>query len=149
VTHEVVVAGRTRMVDVVPIASGWSVILDGRSYEVALEPQPDGTTLYVNGQRVSVTTRHGAARFAAGRSGGARTNGPMRVLAPMPGRIVKVLVKPGDRVEPRQPLIVVEAMKMENELRASGAGTVAEVKVAQGASVDANAVLMVIMQAGS
>jgi biotin carboxyl carrier protein len=62
----------------------------------------------------------------------------------MPGRIVKVLVKPGDHVAARQGLIIVEAMKMENELRAPGPGTVTEVKVAQGASVEANAVLIVM-----
>ncbi len=66
------------------------------------------------------------------------------IVAPMPGRVVKVLVKAGDAVEARQGLVVVEAMKMENELRAPGAGTVTEVKVTEGASVEANAVLVVI-----
>jgi biotin carboxyl carrier protein len=62
----------------------------------------------------------------------------------MPGRIVKVLVKPGEAVAARQGLVVVEAMKMENELRAPGPGTVTDVKVTEGASVEANAVLVVI-----
>jgi len=62
----------------------------------------------------------------------------------MPGRIVKVLVKPGDAVTARQGLVVVEAMKMENELRASRAGVVRDVRVAEGASVEANTLLMVV-----
>ena len=62
----------------------------------------------------------------------------------MPGRIVKVLVQPGDRVAARQGLIVVEAMKMENELRAGRSGLVREVLVVEGASVDAGAPLVVI-----
>jgi biotin carboxyl carrier protein len=62
----------------------------------------------------------------------------------MPGRVVKVLVKPGDQVVARQGLVVVEAMKMENELRAPGPGTVAEVRASEGASVEANAVLVVL-----
>jgi biotin carboxyl carrier protein len=62
----------------------------------------------------------------------------------MPGRVVKVLVTPGAAVAARQGLVVVEAMKMENELRAPRAGTVTEVRVREGAPVDANTVLVVI-----
>jgi biotin carboxyl carrier protein len=62
----------------------------------------------------------------------------------MPGRIVKVLVRPGDAVEARQPLVVVEAMKMENELRAPKAGTVTEVRVTEGSLVEARTVLVVV-----
>jgi biotin carboxyl carrier protein len=62
----------------------------------------------------------------------------------MPGRVVKVLVKSGDTVAARQPLVIVEAMKMENELRAPRAGTVADVRVSEGQSVEANAVLVVL-----
>jgi biotin carboxyl carrier protein len=62
----------------------------------------------------------------------------------MPGRVVKVLVAPGDAVAARQGLVVVEAMKMENELRAPRAGRVSEVRVHEGAPVEANTVLIVL-----
>jgi biotin carboxyl carrier protein len=62
----------------------------------------------------------------------------------MPGKIVKVLVKPGDSVQPRQGIVVVEAMKMENELRSQKTGTVSEVRVKEGASVEAGAILVVV-----
>jgi biotin carboxyl carrier protein len=62
----------------------------------------------------------------------------------MPGKVVRVLVKNGDTVLARQPLVVVEAMKMENELRAGRDGTVAEVHAKEGASVDAGALLVEI-----
>jgi biotin carboxyl carrier protein len=62
----------------------------------------------------------------------------------MPGKVVRVLVKAGDAVQARQPLIVVEAMKMENELRAARAGTVAELHAREGSSVDAGALLAVL-----
>jgi len=62
----------------------------------------------------------------------------------MPGRVVKVLVSPGDRVTARQGLVVVEAMKMENELRAPADAVVREVRVVEGASVDAGAILVVL-----
>ena len=62
----------------------------------------------------------------------------------MPGRVVRVLVAKGDTVDARQPVIVVEAMKMENELRSPKAGRVKDVAVAAGASVEAGRVLVVI-----
>ena len=80
------------------------------------------------------------------RSGGPVGSGPQRVVAPMPGKVVRVLVKAGDAVAARQPIVVVEAMKMENELRASGAGTVAEVHAREGLLVDAGALLVVIQR---
>ena len=71
-------------------------------------------------------------------------HGPQRVVSPMPGKIVRVLVKPGDQVKARQGLVVVEAMKMENELRAARDGRVREVSAAEGQSVEAGAVLLVV-----
>jgi biotin carboxyl carrier protein len=74
----------------------------------------------------------------------ASATGPQRITAPMPGKVVRVLVKPGDDVKARQGLVVVEAMKMENELRAARDGRVRDVAVAEGQSVDAGAVLLVV-----
>ena len=71
-------------------------------------------------------------------------DGEQRITAPMPGRIVRILAKPGDTVELRQPVIVIEALKMENELRAPKAGTIKEVAVETGASVEAGRLLVVI-----
>ncbi len=80
-------------------------------------------------------------RARAGQAGGA---GPQRVVSPMPGKIVRVLVKAGDQVTAKQGLVVVEAMKMENELRAARDGRVRELSVAEGQSVDAGTVLLVV-----
>jgi biotin carboxyl carrier protein len=84
--------------------------------------------------------RHGRAAGEAA----VGAHGEQRVAAPMPGRVVRVLVAEGDAVDVRQPLVVVEAMKMENELRSPRAGRVTHVAIAAGASVDAGAVLVVI-----
>jgi biotin carboxyl carrier protein len=65
----------------------------------------------------------------------------------MPGRVVRVLVEPGAAVQPRQPILVIEAMKMENELRAAAAGTVKELYAHEGQLVDAGALLAVVGQA--
>jgi biotin carboxyl carrier protein len=116
-----------------------------QSFELAIDDDPDGATVYVEGQPIPVRMAGVAGRFGRrGSSSEQGASGPRRIVAPMPGRVVKVLVKPGDTVEARQGVVVVEAMKMENELRAPGAGTVTEVKVAEGASVEANTVLVVI-----
>jgi biotin carboxyl carrier protein len=128
------------------VGAGFSRPDAWRSYEVSIEPGTLGEVIVrVDGYAVRVTmpdagaaTRQRFGRRAVGASG------PAAVVAPMPGRIVKVLVEPGDVVEPRQGLVVIEAMKMENELRAPQPGTVTEVRVQAGMSVDAHAVLVVI-----
>jgi biotin carboxyl carrier protein len=117
----------------------------GESHEIGIERQGRGRHIaHVDGRIVPVTL------LAPGRGGSAsgatteKAAGPIQIVSPMPGRIVKVLVKTGDVVAPRQGLLVVEAMKMENELRAPRAGTVTEVRVSEGAPVEANVVLAVI-----
>ena len=70
--------------------------------------------------------------------------GPQQVTAPMPGKVVRLLVSAGDEVQLRQGLVVVEAMKMENELRAAKAGRVREVFVREGQSVEAGTPLVVV-----
>jgi biotin carboxyl carrier protein len=72
----------------------------------------------------------------------AEGRGPSRILAPIPGKVVAIRVAPGDTVEAGQSLVVLEAMKMENELTAEQPGTVAAVHVEAGATVDAGTVLV-------
>jgi biotin carboxyl carrier protein len=79
-----------------------------------------------------------------GADAAAAAHGEQAVTAPMPGRVVRVLVGAGDDVAVRQGLVVVEAMKMENELRSPKAGRVKEVSVTAGTSVEAGRILLVI-----
>jgi len=72
----------------------------------------------------------------------ARDSGPSRILAPIPGKVVAVKVEPGDEVEPGQALVVLEAMKMENELAADQAGKVAAIHVAAGETVEGGELLV-------
>ena len=83
-------------------------------------------------------------RRSAHAEGALHGHGQVTIVAPMPGRVVRVLVAAGDQVDARQPVVVVEAMKMENELRAPRAGRVKEIAVAPGTSVEAGRVLAVI-----
>jgi len=82
--------------------------------------------------------------FGRGKDSAAGLSGPQRIVAPMPGKVVRVLGKSGDAVVHRQPVVVIEAMKMENELRALRDGTVAEVLVQEGQSVEAGTLLAII-----
>jgi biotin carboxyl carrier protein len=112
-----------------------------RSYDVAVEHRGRGERLvHVNGQVIVVSYANGRSRGG----GHEAADGPVRIASPMPGRVVKVLVAPGDAVAARQGVAIVEAMKMENELRAPRAGTVREVTAREGSSVDAGTVLVVI-----
>jgi biotin carboxyl carrier protein len=89
---------------------------------------------------VNLNTRRRWGRKDEGRQHG----GPQRLVAPMPGKVVRVLAAPGDRVVTRQPIVVIEAMKMENELRAAREGSVKEVLVTEGQSVEAGTLLALI-----
>jgi biotin carboxyl carrier protein len=112
-------------------------------YDVAIVPERGAAGLVVRVGHVPVAVSLAGRR--QGQSGHRpRAAGPVRIVAPMPGKIVRVLVREGDQVRARQPIVVVEAMKMENELRAERDGTVTEILVAEGRTVDSRALLVVI-----
>ena len=118
-----------------------SLIVDGRSHDVGFETVPGGYRVHLREGAVSVLLvdplRDGVARPD-------KSTGPMRLTAPMPGRVVRVLAEKGHEVEPGQGLVVIEAMKMENELKASRRGCVREVAVREGQAVEAGALLLVV-----
>jgi len=122
------------------VVSGFSRTF--KSYDVAIENRGRGERMvHVDGREIAVSFANGRDRTRAQPAGGL---GPVRIASPMAGRVVKVLVAGGDAVAARQGLVIVEAMKMENELRAPRAGTVREVQAREGGSVEAGAVLVVI-----
>ena len=112
------------------------------SHEVTCyEPAPGELAIGLGGRRVR-------ARVSDGRrprtETAAQAHGDHGVVAPMPGRVVRVLVEPGEAVQSGQGLAVVEAMKMENEVASPVAGVVSEVRTAVGDSVEAGGVLVVV-----
>jgi biotin carboxyl carrier protein len=125
-----------------------SMIVDGdgavsREAQVVPGSAPGEALIWLDGRTVAAAI-DGRRRRRSRDEGGSGADGVQTVVAPMPGRIVRVLVEPGDDVAVRQPLVVVEAMKMENELRSPKAGRVKDVSVAAGTSVEAGRVLVVI-----
>jgi biotin carboxyl carrier protein len=120
----------------------YSVILDGRSYEARAEPGEDCAWITIRGHRfrVAITDPRRWSRRAASAPGPDREH----VLASMPGKVVRVLVKPGGSVAAGQGILVVEAMKMQNEMKTRRGGTVVAVAVREGDTVAAGAVLATI-----
>ncbi|MGI8672158.1 MAG: biotin/lipoyl-containing protein [Luteitalea sp.] len=139
------VEGRAVVCDVRDLGHGHLSLRfdDGSMHDVIVET---GTTagarlVHTGGVTLSLTVR---ARAARPRGPVGAANGPVQICAPMPGKIVRLPVRPGDAVEARQPVVVIEAMKMENALVAVRAGIVRDVLVQEGMSVEAGRPLVVL-----
>jgi len=122
----------------------YSLLIGGVSYMADVWDQDGTCVVDVGAERyvihVEEQTRH-IIRTKGGAGGG---QGARTLVAPLPGRIVKIAVKPGDRIEKGATLLVIEAMKMENEFKAGASGTIAEVRVEAGQTVNGGDVLVVI-----
>jgi biotin carboxyl carrier protein len=163
---EIEAGGRLRRVTVSRMGGGFAVGVDGHRYSVDVvridantlslivdsgaavhdaivdrEDRTERLTVRIGPVPITVNLngRQTGHRRAAGSS-----SGVLRIASPMPGKVLRVLVEPGDAVRARQPVVVVEAMKMENALRADHDGTVAEVHVREGTLVEAGTLLIVI-----
>jgi len=123
----------------------YSVLMGGKSYEVDVDERPDGGySVLVQGEHHHIDLldeRKKKLMAILGEGGGAGTG---EVTTAMPGRVVKVLVSQGDQVKKDQPLVILEAMKMENEFKAPCDGVVKSIKVEEGDTVEANALLVVL-----
>ena len=161
--YEVLLAGKTRIVELARQDGAWefsldgniidvnavevapntfSILLKGESHQVRIAPRPDG----------SLTVHTGLAEYHAevidprswrGRRHGAlEAEGRQQIAAPMPGKVVRLLVKAGDAVEAGQGLLVVEAMKMQNEIRSPKSGKIEKLFATEGQAVNAGEVLL-------
>jgi len=145
------------------------VAVDDRHYDLEFRELASGEYLLINGSKVykcRVSARGGSAggqavtvvlrglsyevavvdpkRLRSGESAGAHQAGAAEIVSPMPGKIVRVLVRAGDKVEAGAGIIVVEAMKMQNEMKAPKAGSVVSINAEEGATVNAGDVLAVV-----
>lgn len=130
--------------DVVEIAEGvYSVLLDGRAYEVRVQPEAGRLRVAAGGEEFTVSVADPRA-WRGRRSSVLEAEGRQQITAPMPGKVVRVLVREGESVQARQGLVVVEAMKMQNEIKAPKSGRVERLLVREGQAVNAGEVLAVI-----
>jgi len=121
-----------------------SLLVEGVSHVADVEDHEGACIVDVGGETYAVQVEEQTRYIIRTRGGAAGGAGGQTVKAPLPGKITHVAVRAGESVTPGQSLVVIEAMKMENELKASAAGTVAEVRVSAGQAVNAGDVLVVI-----
>ena len=123
----------------------YSLLIDGRSYEVfvdEIEEEPGILEVHLLNRILRMEAVDARQRRAAARVQG--TDGLVRITAPIPGRVVKVLRSAGSAVQRGEGIIVLEAMKMENELKAPRDGTVTTIDVEEGQGVEGGALLATI-----
>jgi biotin carboxyl carrier protein len=137
--------GKPSSADCLRIAPGvYSVLLGGRSYEARVEatgtPGSGRRVVTIGSRHFSVDVRDPRRRRSVGSR--ADHSGPQEILAPMPGKIMKILAAKGQEVAQGAGLLVIEAMKMQNELRAPRAGRVADIHVTEGTGVESGARLL-------
>jgi biotin carboxyl carrier protein len=138
--------GRSMQIDISEVApNSYSVLLDGHSFRIVLRCNGKDQNVFVGGSQLIgvVETEREALlkRYAQTRK---RDSKRSEIRAPMPALVVRIEVNPGDQVLAGQGLIVLEAMKMENELRASHPGRVKEIDVEKGTAVEKNQLLMLL-----
>jgi biotin carboxyl carrier protein len=161
--YDVTIDGKNYRLDLNRADGHWSCRLDGHELEVdAILARPDVLSLRIGNMAYEVKSERvggdlhlwvGSTRFAAevcdprslrGRSRAGDDHGPRKITAPMPGKVVRLLVCEGDGVEPGAGVAVVEAMKMQNEIKSPKKGTVQKILVGEGAAVNAGDVLAIV-----
>jgi biotin carboxyl carrier protein len=163
-TYEILIDGKSHKLELVRNGKVWTCHLDGReieadailtrpdvmsvviggtAYEVKRERTPTDLHVWVKNSRFQVEVRDPRSLRSRKSAAGAG-EGPQKIVAPMPGKIVRIILPAGSEVDVGQGVIVVEAMKMQNELKSAKRGVVKQVLVAEGASVTAGDVLAII-----
>ncbi len=120
-----------------------SLLIDGRSYEIKRAVGPSDTHMVVGLTRYETEVRDPRS-FRARKAAGSDAAGPKKLVSPMPGKVVRLLVQKGQEVEAGQGVVVVEAMKMQNEIKSPKKGVVQQVLAAEGAAVNAGEALAIV-----
>jgi biotin carboxyl carrier protein len=124
--------------------TNYSLIVDNRSFEIEVDHAEDEYRVLVDGRNYHVNlVDERRVRIGGGQSE-IQLQGRQKVSVPMPGKVIAVLVSEGDSIEKDQGLVIVEAMKMENEVRSPIAGEVKEIKVKAGDAVEGGTVLLIV-----
>jgi len=161
--YDITIDGRNYRLDLNHADGRWSCRLDGRDFEVdAILTRPDVLSLRIGNLAYEVKSERvandlqlwvGSTRFAVevrdprslrGRTRAGDDHGPRKITAPMPGKVVRLLVHEGDEVEAGAGVAVVEAMKMQNEIKSPKKGTIRKISTSEGAAVNAGDVLAIV-----
>ena len=130
--------------DAVEVSPGvYSILLHGESFEVRIEKVGSELRAIARGREYKIAIRD-PREWKRNRGGTAEAEGRQQVTAPMPGKVVRILVATGDQVQAGQGLMVVEAMKMQNEIRTPKSGKIERLSVTEGQTVNAGEVVAVV-----
>lgn len=145
--HHVSINGRVQEVDFESISGQpvYSLIIDGKSYESYVYETEEGWQVLTRGRQYNLTVedeREKRLRAAAG--SGVAESGEYHLKAPMPGLVVAIPLGEGEKVEKGQVVVILESMKMQNELKSPKAGTVGRIRVKQGETVEQRQALLSI-----
>ena len=162
-TYDVTINGKNYRLELARDDGRWSCRLDGREIEVdAVLARPDVLSLRIGNHAYEVKCERvggdlhlwvGSERFAPeirdprslrGRTRAVDDHGPKKLIAPMPGKVVRVIVAQGSVVEAGAGVLVVEAMKMQNEIKSPKKGTIQKILVSEGSAVNAGDVLAIV-----
>ena len=161
--YEITINGKNYRLDLNRADGRWSCRLDGRDFEIdAILTRPDVLSLRIGNLAYEVKSERlandlhlwvGSTCFAVevrdprslrGRTRAGDDHGPRKITAPMPGKVVRLLVREGEEVEPGRGVAVVEAMKMQNEIKSPKKVTIQKILVGEGAAVNAGDILAIV-----
>ena len=162
-TYEIAIDGKSYRLDLSQAEGRWSCHVDGRevdvdavlarpnvlsvrlgniAYEVKCERVGGDIHIWVGSQRFAAEVRD--PRSLRSRTRAAEDHGPKKLTAPMPGKVVRILLSQGTEVEAGAGVLVVEAMKMQNEVKSPKKGTIQKILVSEGAAVNSGDVLAIV-----
>lgn len=143
--YRIALDGQPILADAAIIAPGTvSVLIGGHSFEVHVTPSLDGHLKLQSGPHEFTAELQDPRAWQGRCHGTLEAEGRQQIVAPMPGKVIRLLVNPGDEVEAGQGLVVVEAMKMQNEIRSPKKGKVERLQIKEGQNVNAGEVLGVV-----
>lgn len=135
--YRIVIDGNEHLIDGRKLTGHiYSLLMDNRSFTVDVAAKDDQYTVACEGKSIQLRLLDERRALRPGEGSGSGRDGGKLIKSFMPGKVVEVLVKVGDEVEKDQGLIIIEAMKMENELRSTAAGKVKEILVSSGQTVE-------------
>jgi len=146
-TLTVLLGGKPVHIDFSKIGDGnfFSMLRDGKSYQLFVEPNEHGYLVSVNGRKYVVELEDEKSRMVRKViKSDAQKQGQVELKSPMPGLIVKINAEENQQVQRNDSLLIIEAMKMENEIRATSPGTIKKIMAREGDSVEKDTVLMII-----
>lgn len=143
--YQVVLRDATYVVDAIrPHSQSLSMLVNGVSYEAGFEKRDAHYSVYFYNETIQVEMYEARKFRAAELAKKSVHHGPVKLIAPMPGKVVRILVKEGTEVHEGDPLVVMEAMKMQNELKSPKSGIVKNLQIQEGIAVASQQVLLII-----